>query len=386
VNSRYDVAIVGGGPVGAALALALRDSRLKVCLLEARPADSTSKDARALALSYGSRLLLKRLGIWDTLDGVSSIRTIHISQKQSFGRAVMHAEEMNVPELGYVLPYPSLHDALTDAIRHSDLTTIYGASVTQLRHADTQAEIVYQQGGEEHQVHARLAVIADGGKLLAQQYPPTVHDYGQSALITHITCSSPKADTAFERFTPQGPLALLPFKTGYELVWTAQHQIAQEMLTWDDEKFLRELQQHFGDRVGTFLTVGKRTTFPLILKRAPNQTPIPHTVLLGNAAQTLHPVAGQGFNLGLRDAWELAQAILDSSPESLGSETMLASYRSNRRTDREAGIRFTDGLVKLFSNNLPMVSTGRAAALTVLDCLPFAKKFVAKRMMFGPNG
>jgi len=386
VNSRYDVAIVGGGPVGASLALALRESRLKVCVLEARPADSTSKDARALALSYGSRLLLNRLGIWDRLDDVSSICSIHISQKQSFGRAVMRAEEMNVPELGYVLPYPSLHDALTDAIRHSDLSTIYGASVTQLSHADTHAEIIYQQGGEEHQINARLAVIADGGKLLAQQYPPTVHDYGQSALITHITCSSPQADTAFERFTPQGPLALLPFKTGYELVWTAQNKIAQDMLTWEDEKFLRELQQHFGDRVGTFLTVGKRTTFPLILKRAPNQTPMPHTVLLGNAAQTLHPVAGQGFNLGLRDAWELAQAILDSSTESLGSETMLAVYRSHRRTDREAGIRFTDSLVKLFSNNLPMVSTGRAAALTVLDCLPFAKKFVAKRMMYGPNG
>ncbi len=386
MNAECDIAIIGGGPVGAALALALRGSKLKVCVLEARPANAASSDARALALSYGSRLLLDRLGVWDALHDVSSIRTIHISQKQSFGRAVLHAAELNVPELGYVLPYPALQDVLTAALQHSDVATIYGASVTQLSSDTGQAVIGYQQDGTEHTLHARLAVVADGGKLLAQQYPPEVHDYGQSALITHITCSSPQVNTAFERFTPQGPLALLPFQSGYELVWTAPHQVAQDMLAWDDTKFLRELHQHFGDRVGKFLTVSKRTCFPLGLRRAPQQSPMPHVVLLGNAAQTMHPVAGQGFNMGLRDAWELSQEILDAAPETLGTEAMLAAYRSQRRTDREAGIRFTDGLVRLFSNDLPLVSTGRAAALTALDCLPFAKRFVAKRMMFGANG
>jgi 2-octaprenyl-6-methoxyphenol hydroxylase len=386
VNAQYDIAIIGGGPVGAALALALRGSKLKVCVLEARPANAASNDARALALSYGSRLLLARLGVWDVLHDVSAIRTIHISQKQSFGRAVLHAAEMNVPELGYVLPYPALQDALTDALQHSDVSSIYGASVTQLQGEADCATIGYQQNGAQHTLHARLAVVADGGKLLSQQYPPEVRDYGQSALITHITCSAPQAEMAYERFTAQGPLALLPFKEGYELVWTAPHQVAQEMLAWDDAHFLRELHQHFGDRVGEFLTVSKRTCFPLGLRRAPQQTPMPHTVLLGNAAQTLHPVAGQGFNMGLRDAWELAQEILDAAPETLGTEAMLAAYRAQRRTDREAGIRFTDGLVRLFSNDLPLVSAGRAAALTALDCLPFAKRFVAKRMMFGANG
>jgi 2-octaprenyl-6-methoxyphenol hydroxylase len=293
---------------------------------------------------------------------------------------------MNVPELGYVLPYPALQDALTDALQHSDVSSIYGASVTQLQGEADCATIGYQQNGAQHTLHARLAVVADGGKLLAQQYPPEVRDYGQSALITHITCSAPQAEMAYERFTAQGPLALLPFKEGYELVWTAPHQVAQEMLAWDDAHFLRELHQHFGDRVGEFLTVSKRTCFPLGLKRAPQQVPMPHTVLLGNAAQTLHPVAGQGFNMGLRDAWELAQEILDAAPETLGTDAMLTAYRAHRRTDREAGIRFTDGLVRLFSNDLPLVSAGRAAALTALDCLPFAKRFVAKRMMFGANG
>ncbi|MFZ5523208.1 MAG: FAD-dependent monooxygenase [Pseudomonadota bacterium] len=386
MSTRYDIAIIGGGPVGAALALALRESCLKVCVLEARPANVASNDARALALSYGSRLLLGRLGIWEALHDVSNIRTIHISQKQSFGRALLRASELNVPELGYVLPYPVLQDALTDALQHSDVASIYSANVTQLQGELDHAVIGYQQDGTAHTLQTRLAVVADGGRLLAQQYPPEIRDYGQSALITHITCSLPKPDTAFERFTPQGPLALLPFKEGYELVWTAPHQRAQEMLTWNDARFLQELHQHFGDRVGDFLTVDKRTTFPLVLRRAPQQTPMPHTVLLGNAAQTMHPVAGQGFNMGLRDAWELAQEILDAKPEELGSEAMLAAYRSDRRTDREMGIRFTDGLVRLFSNDLPLVSAGRAAALTALDCLPFVKKFVAKRMMFGVNG
>ena len=386
MTAEYDIAIIGGGPVGAALALALRDSKLKVCVLEARPADSASQDARALALSYGSRLLLARLGIWDALHDVSPIRTIHISQKQSFGRAVLQAEELNVPELGYVLPYPALQDALTGALKHCDVSSIYGASVTRLINSVGHATIDYQQDGAEHTLQTRLAVVADGGKLLAQQYPPQVRDYGQSALITHITCSAPRESTAFERFTPQGPLALLPFQNGYELVWTAPHQVAQEMLAWDNAKFLHELHQHFGDRVGEFLTVAKRTCFPLGLRRAPQQSPMPHVVLLGNAAQTMHPVAGQGFNMGLRDAWELAQEILDAVPEALGTEAMLASYRAQRHTDREAGIRFTDGLVRLFSNGLPGLSAGRAAALSALDCLPFAKKFVAKRMMFGANG
>ena len=390
-----DIAIIGGGPVGAALALALRDSGLQICVLEARAEHVASHDARALALSYGSRLLLQRLKVWDELRDVSPIRAIHISQQQSFGRAVLQAAQLDVPELGYVLPYPTLQDTLALTIAGvGTVRTHYGARVTELRGETDRAVIRYQPTDAglivahdgERSVHARLAVVADGGRLLADLHPPEVRDYGQSALITHITCSAPNAHTAYERFTPQGPLALLPFKDGYELVWTAPHQTAQEMLAWDDARFLRELQRHFGDRVGEFLSAGKRGCFALGLKRAPQQSPQPHIVLLGNAAQTLHPVAGQGFNLGLRDAWELAQEIIAAAPQTLGTPAMLDAYRKQRRTDREAGIRFTDGLVRLFSNDMPLLSAGRAAALTALDCLPFAKKFVAKRMMFGANG
>ncbi len=385
-NHIHDIAIIGGGPVGSALALALRDSGLDICLLEARSGESS--DARALALSYGSRLLLERLGVWNALQDVSAIRTIHISQKESFGRTLLHASELGVPELGYVLPYPSLQKAL----RFSH--TIYGAHVTGLEGGADHATISYRQAcpelveadGKAHILRARLAVLADGGKLLSGRYPPKTRDYGQSALITHVTAAFPKPETAFERFTPEGPLALLPYMDGYELVWTAPHLKVEEMRSWDDARFLEALHQHFGDRVGRFLSVGRRSSFPLGLKKAAAQAPMPHVVLIGNAAQTMHPVAGQGFNMGLRDAWELAQEILDARPDALGTEAMLAAYRRERRTDREAGIRFTDSLVRLFSNDLPLVSPLRAAALTALDSLPFAKKFVARRMMFGANG
>jgi 2-octaprenyl-6-methoxyphenol hydroxylase len=380
-----DIAIIGGGPVGAALALALRDSGLHITLLEARPASEASTDPRALALSYGSRLLLSRLGVWQSLTQVSAIQTIHISQRNAFGRTQLKASELNVPDLGCVLPYTNLQNALQHAVQNSPVQLLQGAVVSALLPQDDGAEIRYQHNGTEQTLQAKLVVVADGGKLLENSHPPKLHDYGQSALIAHVTCSAAKSTTAFERFTVQGPLALLPYQDGYELVWTAPHVEIEHMLQWDDATLLAQLHQQFGDRVGTFLSVGARSSFPLRLKRAPAIT-LPHTVLIGNAAQTLHPVAGQGFNMGLRDAWELAQLVLRSKPDLLGSDAMLADYRASRSIDRNAGIRFTDGLVRLFSNDLPLISPARAASLSLLDCLPGMKKFVARRMMFGPNG
>jgi len=395
VSHVYDIAIIGGGPVGAALALALCDSGLQVTLLEARPVESAVTDPRALAISYGSRLILARLGVWDAIGKITPIRTIHISQKNSFGRTVLRAQELNVPELGYVLPYHLLQQQLQSAMQASQVKVLRGAVVSHLQGDTKGVTITYQHAGKQSLLDTKLAVVADGGKLLEATHPPRIHDYGQSALIAHITCTQPQFTTAFERFTAQGPVALLPFGDGYELVWTVAQEEVQTMLDWDDATFLAQLQQRFGDRVGDFLSVGTRTHFPLRLKRAP-QCAIPHTVLLGNAAQTLHPVAGQGFNLGLRDVWELAQAIQRTVDESastvnldttsLGSPAMLADFQKSRKLDRDAGIRFTDSLVRLFSNDLILLNSGRAAAFSVLDNLPNVKKFVAKRMMFGSNG
>ena len=400
MNERCDVAIVGGGPVGLALALALRDNDLNVVLLEAREAEINTSDPRALALAYGSRLLLQRLGAWQAIPNVSGIREIEITQKGTPGKTTLKASELKVPEMGYVLPYTALHAALQQALHQSDIRCLYGAAVSELNTAHGCATLTYQHQGTQHQLDARLAVVADGGKLLEAAHPPQITDYGQSGLIAHVNCTQPRAGMAFEHFTPQGPMALLPYLDGYELVLTAAHDAAQEMLNWDDATFLTFLQTHFGDcgcdtlltqpadcgsSVGAFTAIGKRSCFPLRLKRAPDLT-FPHTVLIGNAAQTLHPVAGQGFNLGLRDAWELAQVILDHAPDNIGTAAMCAAYRQSRRLDRNAGIRFTDGLVRLFSNDLPLLGPMRSAALSLLDHLPLAKKFVARRMMFGANG
>ena len=385
MSENCDIAIIGGGPVGAALALALCDSGLHITVLEARHNSEASTDPRALALSYGSRLLLTQLDVWQHLTQVTAIQTIHISQKSSFGRTLLKAAELNVPDLGYVLPYSVLQTALQHALQNSAVNYQQGASVKQLDTDISAVKITYLQNGIEKNLHPRLVVVADGGKLLEDSHPPEVYDYGQSALITHVSCSQPLVHTAFERFTPQGPLALLPYQEGYELVWTASDAEINNMLQWDDKTLLTHLHQHFGDRVGSFLKVGTRNTFPLRLKRAPTVT-LPHTVLIGNAAQTLHPVAGQGFNLGLRDAWELAQDILLSTPDAIGSESMLAHYKKSRIFDRNAGIRFTDSLVRLFSNDLPLLGASRAVSLSLLDCLPGMKKFIAKRMMFGVNG
>lgn len=384
-EKQCDVAIIGGGPVGIALALALRDNDLDIVLLEARESEINTTDPRALALAYGSRLLLQRMGAWDALQSVSGIKTIEIAQKNSSGHSTLYADEMKVPDLGYVLPYTGLHAALQGALHQTEVKCLYGAAVSKLDSTHEGATITYRHQGADCRLKTKLAVVADGGKLLEATHPPQVSDYGQSGIIAHVTCTQPAAGKAFEHFTAQGPMALLPYLDGYELVLTAEHAAAQQMLQWSDADFLAYLHGHFGDRVGEFLTVGKRSSYPLRLKRAPDLT-FPHTVLIGNAAQTLHPVAGQGFNMGIRDAWELAQAILDSAPDNIGSAAMCKAYRDSRRLDRNAGIRFTDGLVRLFSNDLPLLSQARSAALTLLDKLPLAKKFVAKRMMFGANG
>lgn len=385
MTNHCDIAIIGGGPVGSALALALRDSGLSIVVLEARKAAEQSADPRALALSYGSRLLLDKLGVWKQIKQVSPIKTIQVTQKDSSGLAMLYASEMKTPELGYVLPYPALQAALHQELLRTDATYLECATVSRLDSSDYGATLTYQHEGVEHQLEARLAVVADGGKLLEATHPPKVSEYGQSAVIAHITCAMPQADTAFERFTSQGPVALLPYMDGYEIVWTGSHEQAQAMLQWDDATFLTALHQHFGDAVGAFLSVGKRSSFPLRLKRAPDTT-LPHTALIGNAAQTLHPVAGQGFNMGVRDAWELARIILRAPQAALGSAAMLEDYRQSRRLDRNAGIGFTDGLVRIFSNDLPLLGSGRGWALSMLERLPLAKKFVAKRMMFGANG
>ena len=426
----YDLLIIGGGPVGMALALALRNSGLSMLLLEARGLPEKAEDPRPLALSQGSRLVLQRLGVWKTLPDVTPISTIHVSNQGGLGRTVMMAREIGVPALGYVVNYDDVFRAMHGALQKCEMDYLAGAQVAHMETGDGFGRVEFEHGGITKKATARLLVVADGGRLTAQIEGITqqVHDYEQWAIVARVKTEhfeehlaeqvpamelsgaeqtfarirmkpgrqssqtkaaesapgSHQPGVAYERFTSEGPVALLPAGDGFALIWTVSPDAVQEILGLDDTAFLERLHGHFGDRLGKFIEAGKRSGFPLALKYA---TPVTasRTVLIGNAAQTLHPVAGQGFNLGLRDAWELAEEII-AFPAETGMPAMLARYSSKRRLDSSMGRTFTDSLVKLFSNDNPLLGTMRGMGLSALDCLPQLKKFVARRMMFGVRG
>jgi 2-octaprenyl-6-methoxyphenol hydroxylase len=379
-TENYDIAIVGGGPVGAALAIALKDSGLAVAVLEAKT-EFAARDPRALALSQGTRLILERLAVWDALaPRATAIETIHVSQRGRIGRAVLEAKELAVPALGYTAEYGDLYQALASGLPGSGASLITGARVTAIQPAAGGGVVEFEQAGMARGLTARLVVLADGGKSLPGAMK--VKDYGQSAIICTVKTEVAHGHRAYERFTPAGPMALLPLGDGYALVWTTANDLVETRMQWDEATFLDELQAGFGDRQGRFLAAGPRSVFPLRLITA-REVAEPGLVRIGNAAQTLHPVAGQGFNLGLRDAWWLAETALDLGRDALGGPEFLAAYRKHRRGDVGGGIAMTDILVEVFANDLPLLAQARGLALTAMDMLPPIKQAFARKMMFG---
>lgn len=373
-----DVIIIGGGPVGSALALALQPTGWRVVLLEAR--SSVSGDARPLALSYGTRLILERLGVWSSLAAnATPIRHIHVSQQGGFGRVGLEAAEAGLPELGYVIEYHLLARELAGAAEACSADCRVGARVLSWQ-GGSSAQVRYEMNGVQRRLTAPLIVVADGSGVADTD----VVDYQQCAVTARVVSERPHNSTAFERFTPHGPLALLPDGAGWALVWTTSPTRAQVLCELDEQQFLDELRAEFGSRFGDFTSVSGRAAYPLKLRRAPRSTP-EHTVLIGNAAQTLHPVAGQGFNLGLRDVWELAEHArnADSLP---GSQAWLQAYHARRHVDRGGGIGITHTLVQLFSNDLPPLRFARGLGLTLLGCVPPLKNFLVRRMTFGARG
>jgi 2-octaprenyl-6-methoxyphenol hydroxylase len=392
MNSQaVDILIAGGGPVGAALALALEGSGHSVVLAEARSADpsqarsadpdgargATTGDARAIALSYASRLILERLHAWSGL-AVTPIETIHISQQGGFGRTLIRASDCDVPALGYVANYDDLQQCL-----YAAPCSAMRLSGARLSGFDGSTATVQTKDGELA-FTPRLTVYADGARVADEGAATAVNkDYRQTALVAWVQTAQAHRGRAFERFTSEGPLALLPHGAGYALVWTTGPERSAQLRALDTPAFLAELGTAFGDRLGAFVEAGARSAFPLALRYRREETR-PHSLAVGNAAQTLHPVAGQGFNLGLRDAWELARLARDTREP--GSDSFIDGYRRARALDRRAGIQFTDGLIGLFSNSDPLLKLGRGAGLLALDLLPFVRRFVARRMIYGARG
>lgn len=385
----FDVVIVGGGPVGMALALRLKEWNIPTLLLEAQPLTNPVVDSRPLALSYGSQLILKRLNVWDRLSPVTSIQTIHISNHGHAGQTLIRSQDAGVPVLGSVVNYHGLYDALYQIMCQQNITFQLGAKVTSLISQPDHVQVDYEQSGEMRSVVTKLLVLADGGRLASQvegvHYH--THDYHQWAVVANIQASIDQRGIAYEHFTLDGPVALLPSDTGYALVWTVPAGQVDNILNWDDATFLSELQVHFGDMAGQFVSCSKRTGFPLALKYA-SPTIAHRTVLIGNASQTLHPVAGQGFNLGLRDAWELASELVRSANFSIdmGSSRSLSAFANKRQIDREGGKFFTNTLAKLFTVDFPSLQVACGLGLSILDQLSPVKRFVARRMIFGVRG
>ena len=377
-----DITIIGGGPVGAALTAGLLETDLQVAVLEAH--GPGAGDRRPLALSYGSRLILERLGVWDAIRESTPIESIHVSQSRGFGRLRLDAHEVGLPALGYVTDYSEIHRALVahverkrEIFRETEvLSVIQGAGGLCVR---------FRRRGQEGSITSRMVVIADGGAQPQLGRWKKI-DYDQTAVVAIVASERPHNHTAFERFTEQGPLALLPLGRELALVWCVRSERAQSLCDAPQSVFCAELGAAFGRRLGGFSLASARASYALSL-RFSTHVALPGAVVIGNAAQTLHPVAGQGFNLGLRDAWELADQVRRCGrPEDLGGPAMLDAYRAGRRVDRVAGIGFTDLLVRTFSNDAAPLRVVRGLGLSLLGIVPPARDFVVRRMVFGTRG
>jgi 2-octaprenyl-6-methoxyphenol hydroxylase len=384
--SDYDVVIAGGGPTGGALALALRGSGLRVAVLEARPRGTVGEDPRPLALSHGSRLMLERLGLWRALTPVTPIGRIHVSQRGGFGRVELSAAAAGLPALGYVVDYTRLAALVSQSLQDGCCDYLAGTAAAEVTFEGDAVAVELATARVMQRVGTRLLVVADG----AMQGDGTVEagrsvDYRQTAVTARVWCTEAHAHVAYERFTPEGPLALLPAGDDLALVWSTTPERAERLCAAPGADFLGELKQAFGNRLGRFTAVQRRGMFPLALRVA-RRVAGPHTVRIGNAAQTLHPVAGQGLNLGLRDAWELAEELRRAPRERIGAARFLARYAARRRLDRGGGIWFTHGLARIFSGDYAPLACARGLGLAALAALPPAQDFLVRRMIFGARG
>ena len=390
-SHEYDVLIVGGGLVGASLACALEGSGLRIAMVEAHALNTSSQpsfDDRTVALSYGSRQILDRIGLWSQLESrVEPIKTIHISDRGHFGVTRLRHDEEGVEALGYVAENRVLGEVLYAELQNSkDIELFCPAQVSALRSDDSQVEVRVQQDGQELNLTARLLVAADGVSSKVRQMlqiAASRQDYGQAAVISNVSPGQPHHNVAYERFTDTGPLAFLPMtlserKQRCSVVWTVPADQAEALMQLSDADFLAALQQRFGYRLGHLQQLGTRQVYPLALVET-TQVVRGRIVVVGNAAHSIHPVAGQGFNLALRDIALLAELL--SEADDAGDPALLESYVSARQADAQRVYRFTDTLVKIFSNRFSPLAHARAAGLFTVDLLPSVKHALARQSM-----
>jgi 2-octaprenyl-6-methoxyphenol hydroxylase len=382
----FDVAVVGGGMVGASLALGLAGTGVRVVLIESVAPDCAAQpsfDERTTALGNASRRIFQGLGIWDELSReAAAIRAIHVSDAGRFGFARLKADEHGIDALGYVVPNRVIGAALWRRLSGAsgvELRVPAGIEDLDITMERAWFKVVTAAGACEV-TSASLLIAADGAHSVvraAAGIAADVEDYDQVAIIAAVAGDRAHDGTAYERFTPTGPVAVLPLRGGgYGTIWTCTPQRAAQLLALEDGAYLRELQDRFGWRAGRFQRIGRRASYPLKLTRAAT-TVARRTVLIGNAAQALHPIAGQGFNLGLRDAALLAEVIANATGD-VGSAQLLRKFADWRAADRGGVVRFTDGLVRLFGSRMPGISLLRNLGLLAFDLTPPAKRALAR--------
>jgi 2-octaprenyl-6-methoxyphenol hydroxylase len=390
MEKKFDIVIVGGGLVGASLACALGNSTLKVGVVESIPPGDPgqpSYDDRTIALAYSSRRIFETIGVWQPIAerSVNPIERIHISNRGHFGITRLHAKDMGIEALGYVVETRALGAALYESMQKYDNIEVlcpYEVKDFQLQETEAVLHISGEQG--DVQCISRLVVLADGGRSpLRDQFHMKIDKkvYDQIAIVANVTPGINHNNTAYERFTADGPLALLPVtRERCAVVWATQPDKAEDILAWSDEEYLAQLQQRFGHRLGKFTQAGKRQSYPLVLTKVADPVR-ERLVLIGNAAHTVHPVAGQGFNLGLRDVASLAQMLVDTKKQNrdIGSLAMLQEYADWRRQDNRRTSLFTDGLISIFSNEFLPLVVGRNLGLLAVDLLPPLKRAFIRR-------
>jgi 2-octaprenyl-6-methoxyphenol hydroxylase len=386
----YDLAIVGGGLVGASLALALAPLGLRIGLIEAVPPASggqhPSFDERTTALANGTVRAFRTLGAWTGMEREAApIRKIHVSDQGRFGTARIDAAEQGLEALGYVVPNRVIGAALWERLSRSSGVDIIAPARVSSTGADAELRhVLFELDGEPREVQAKLVVAADGARSAIREQAgiAAAHiEYEQTAITATLTTQRFHDFVAYERFTDDGPIAMLPLQDGRcGMVWTRRPGEAARLLDLPDADFLAEFQAAFGFRLGRFLRVGERKTYDLVLSRAEAHT-APRLAIVGNAAQGLHPIAGQGFNLGLRDAMSLAEVIADrrvAGNLDAGDAALLEDYAAWRAADRRRIVAFTDGLVRLFSTPLGVLRGLRSVGLLAFDVMPPAKSAMAR--------